>query len=89
MVVAKDIDAVLVRTCEESAMSVAELLPALRELNRVDKLRVMQFLVLELAREADGLIDSEAVYPVSSPYDAFEAASVLLQALQTDAPRDA
>ena len=32
-------------------MSVAELLPALRELSRADKLRVMQFLVQDLAQE--------------------------------------
>ncbi|MEW6212781.1 MAG: hypothetical protein AB1631_30930 [Acidobacteriota bacterium] len=62
-------------------MAVAELLPALKELPRADKLRVMQFLLSELAREEGDLLEAGAEYPVWSPYDSFEAASTLLNAL--------
>jgi hypothetical protein len=62
-------------------MSVAELLPALRELTRVEKLRVMQFLVHELAREEGAPLEVDAEYPVWSPYDSFEAAAALLDVL--------
>jgi hypothetical protein len=62
-------------------MSIAELLPALRELSRVEKLRVMQFLVRELAREEGAPLEPDAEYPVWSPYDSFEAADALLHVL--------
>ena len=63
-------------------MSLTELLSALRELNHVDKLRVMQFLVFELAREEDALLEPGRAYPVWSPYDSFGAADTLLKALR-------
>ena len=65
-------------------MSITELLPTLKELNHTDKLRVMQFLVCELARNEDALLQSQAEYPIWSPYDSFEAANVLLDALRAD-----
>ena len=67
-------------------MSVPELLAVLHELNRADKLRVMQFLVLELAKEEDAAFDPEMAYPVWTPYEAFEAAETLLKALAEDKP---
>lgn len=63
-------------------MEVAELLPTLRELNRSDKLRVVQFLVSELAKEENALLHVGESYPIWSPYDSFEAASALLDALK-------
>ncbi len=62
-------------------MSFNELLPTLKELNRADKLRVMQFLLLEIAKEEGALLNAGSNYPVWSPYNAFEAASSLLEAL--------
>ncbi|MCI0487241.1 MAG: hypothetical protein L0229_11650 [Blastocatellia bacterium] len=62
-------------------MSLDELLPTLRELDRADKLRVMQFLAFELAREEGALPDSGTHYPVWSPFDSFEAGNTLLAAL--------
>ncbi len=60
-------------------MSLQELIPALRELPRVEKLRLVQFLVNELAREAELTpLQPHAEYPVWSPYDASEAAETLL-----------
>jgi hypothetical protein len=64
-------------------MSVTELLPTLRSLGRADKLRVMQFLVSELAKE-EGLLLAGAEYPVWSPYNAFDGATTLLNVLAED-----
>jgi len=63
-------------------MAMKELLSALRELSHGDKLRVMQFLVFELAREEDSLLAPGMAYPVWSPYDALEAADTLLSVLK-------
>ncbi len=65
-------------------MSVAELLPTLKELPRADKLRIMQFLISELAREEGALLEAGAEYTVWSPYDSFEAAGALLNALKVE-----
>ena len=66
-------------------MSLQELIPALRELPRVEKLRLVQFLVNELAREAELTpLQPHAAYPVWSPYDASEAAETLLKMLEQE-----
>jgi hypothetical protein len=65
-------------------MSLDELMPSLRELNRADKFRAMQFLVNELAREEETLLKAGAEYPVWSPYASYEAADALLDALKRD-----
>jgi hypothetical protein len=65
-------------------MSWTDLLPALRELNRADKLRVLQFLALELGKEEGALLTPEESYPIWSPYDAFDAAAVLLKVLESE-----
>ena len=64
-------------------MQLSELLPNLRELDRPDKLRAMQFLVSELAMEENALLDGES-YPVWSPYNSVEAGCILLDALNED-----
>ena len=63
-------------------MALPDLFPALRELNRADKLRAMQFLVSELAKEEDTLITAGEEYALWSPYNAFDAANTLLAALK-------
>ncbi len=65
-------------------MTVSELLPTLSHLNRVDKLRVMQHLVMELVNEDEGHFSAGTEYPVWSPHTAFDAADVLLAALAAD-----
>lgn len=65
-------------------MPLIELLPLLRELLCAGKLRLIQFLVVELAREEDIDLINEGNYPVWSPYSAFEAADALLDALEQD-----
>jgi hypothetical protein len=59
-----------------------ELLNTLQELNRADKLYIVQVLISELAQQESDLIKSGQSYPVWSPYDAFEAATTMLEVLQ-------
>ena len=64
-------------------MTVVELYPKVRMLPRADKLRLMQFIVIDLAQE-DGipLLAADAEYPVWTPINAFEAADTLFQMLK-------
>ena len=65
-------------------MSLTELVPAIRMLPRADKLRLMQFLIIDLAQEEGiPLLAAEAEYPVWTPLNAFDAADTLWQMLQT------
>ncbi len=66
-----------------------ELVEKLRRLNRVDKLQDIQLLATQLANEESNLIEnnlikSGASYPVWSPYDAVEAANIMLEALNAE-----
>ena len=65
-------------------MSLTELFPAIKMLPRADKLRLMQFLVIDLAQEEGiPLLSAEAEYPIWTPLNAFDAADTLWQMLQT------
>lgn len=66
------------------ATQLKELLPALSELDRIDKLRAMQFLIAELAKSENLELGGEVAYPVWPPFDSFEAAQTLLEVLQAD-----
>jgi hypothetical protein len=59
-----------------------DLLIKLLKLNLANKLYVVQMLVSSLAQEEAELIKPGQSYPVWSPYDAFDAASIMLEALQ-------
>jgi hypothetical protein len=67
------------------AMSLAELLPSVQALSRADRLRLIQFLIAELAREERvfPLMDDKS-YTVWTPYDAFGAAATMLNALNQE-----
>ena len=66
-------------------MTLSELLPALHGLPRADKLRAIQVLAADVAREeGDMLASSDAAYPTWSPYDAFEGAATLMQLLDEE-----
>ncbi len=54
-------------------------------LPRADKLRLMQFLVIDLAQEEGvSLLAADAEYPIWTPLNAFDAAeTLLLQMLKT------
>jgi hypothetical protein len=66
-------------------MTLSELLPALHRLPRSDKLRVIQLLASDVAREeGDTATIAEGLYPMWSPYEAFEGAATLLRALDEE-----
>jgi len=70
-------------------MSLVDLLPTVRALPRADKLRLMHLLIAELAREEGiPLVEEQGSYPIWTPYNAFDAAATLWQALdqKTAAP---
>lgn len=65
-------------------MALAEVLPNVQSLSRLDKIRLIQFLAQELERDDQSLIEPGQSYPVWSPDQAFSAAEALLQALEED-----
>ena len=65
-------------------MSLVEMLPSLKELDRSDKFKAMQFLMLELAQEEQVTLLPPGEYPIWSPYDAYEAAEVLYKVLKEE-----
>lgn len=66
----------------------AELISTLRELSRADKFYIMQVLISELAQQETDLIKPDQSYPVWSPYDAVEAADIMLKVLQAAKTQD-
>jgi hypothetical protein len=58
------------------------LIKELRQLNRVEKLRVIQMLVNQITEEETILTGTE--YEVWSPYDAPGAAAILMDMLEED-----
>jgi hypothetical protein len=65
-------------------MTLTELFPTLRKLPRADKLKVMQFLIAELAQEEEPSLQPGATYTISSPLNSHEAAHKLAQLLESD-----
>jgi hypothetical protein len=66
-------------------MSLNELLPTVEELPRADKLRLMQWLAAQLAKEEGvPLLSPDVEYPVWSPYDAHQAAATLAAFLEQE-----
>lgn len=61
----------------------AELISTLQKLNRSDKFQIMQILISELAEQEIDLIRADQDYPVWLPYDAVEAADIMLKVLKT------
>ncbi len=63
-------------------MSLIELLTTARTLSRADRIRLVQYLVADLARE-EGItpLEEGSAYPIWTPLHAFEAAATMLQAL--------
>lgn len=69
-------------------MSFAELLPHLQSLPRAEKLRAIQLLAADPARDEPGsLLEAGQAYPVWSPWDAHEAGAVLLRLLEAEAAK--
>jgi hypothetical protein len=64
-------------------MLFSELVPTVRELPRADNLRLMQLLVVELAREDDvPVLSADAEYPIYTPLHAYDAGDALLVMLE-------
>ena len=68
-------------------MSLAEVLPEVQSLSRLDKIRLIQVLAQELEQDESVLIEPGQSYPVWSPDKAFTAAATLLQALEDEKGR--
>jgi hypothetical protein len=65
-------------------MSLAEVLPRVESLSRLDKIRLIQLLAKQLERDPADMIEPGRTYPLPSPDRAFTAAAALLQALDED-----
>ena len=63
-------------------MSLAEVLPNLKTLNRADKVRAIQFLANEIAREEGIWFEENQQLEFFSLHDSFEAAEVLMKLLE-------
>ena len=69
-------------------MSFAEVLPIVRNLSRVEKLRLIRLLADDLTQiEESTPFEAGQTYPLSSPDRAYEAAAVLLQELEAERTR--
>ena len=69
-------------------MSFVELLPSVRSLSRIDKLKLIQLLAAELAQAEElNPIAAGQTYPLRSPDRAYDAAAVLLQMLEAEGIR--
>jgi hypothetical protein len=65
----------------------SDLMPTLRALSRADKMRVIQYLLIDLARdEGIPLLEAGAAYPIWSPFDAHDAGASLLKMLEAERP---
>ncbi len=65
-------------------MSLAEVLPDIQTLSRLDKIRLIQIVAQDLEQDESGLIEAGRSYPVWSPDRAFSAAATMLEVLDSD-----
>ena len=66
-------------------MTLTEMLPNLSELKRADKIRAVQFLVNQIAREEDLYFEPNGNYPIWSPHNSDDAATKLRELLESEA----
>jgi hypothetical protein len=66
-------------------MTLSEILPAIQSLPRADKLRLIQLLASDVARDEGVALDvANKTVPIWSPHDSFEGAATLLRVLDDD-----
>lgn len=65
-------------------MSLAELIPLVNSLSQSDKLSLFKLLAVQIPKAELQVIFSASEYPVWSPYDATEAANILMQMIRDD-----
>ena len=63
-------------------MTITEVLPTLKALNHKDKIRAIQFLANEVAKEEEIFFEEGKTYAVYSPYESYEAAEQLRKLLE-------
>jgi hypothetical protein len=65
-------------------MSLTEIIPLVNDLSQSDKLSLFKLLAAQVPDAQLQAIFSASEYPVWSPYDATEAANILMQMIQDD-----
>jgi hypothetical protein len=65
-------------------MSLAELIPLVNNLSQSDKLSLFKLLAAQIPDAELQVVFSASEYPIWSPYDAAEAANILMQMIQDD-----
>jgi hypothetical protein len=65
-------------------MTPADLFPTLSNLPRADKLKVMQFLLMELTKEEEPTLLTGSTYSLWSPLNSHAAAHQLAQLLESE-----
>ena len=66
-------------------MTLAEMLPTIQLLPRADKLRLIQLLAADMARDEAIVNDiANKCIPIWSPHDSFQGAAALLRVLEED-----
>jgi hypothetical protein len=65
-------------------MSLAEIIPLVNDLSQPDKLSLFKLLAAQVPDAQLQAIFSASEYPVWSPYDATEAANILMQMIRDD-----
>ena len=66
-------------------MTLSEILPTIQSLPRADKLRLIQILAADVARDEGVALDmADQTVPIWSPHDSFEGAATLLRVLDDD-----
>ncbi len=66
-------------------MTLAELLPDIQSLPRSEKLRLIQLIAADVARDDGSALDvADKTVPIWSPHDSFQGAATLLRVLDED-----
>lgn len=65
-------------------MTVTELLPTLRALDYKEKIRAIQFLANEVAKEEEVFFEEGKSYQVWSPFKSYKAAEQLMNLLEKE-----
>jgi hypothetical protein len=63
-------------------MTAEEMLVEFRQLNRVEKIRILQLFVNDLAVDEGAIFPPDVVYEVWSPFDSAEAAFALQKVIE-------
>jgi len=66
-------------------MTLSEMLPTIQSLPRADKLRLIQLIAVDVARDEGVALDlADKTVPIWSPHDSYDGAATLLRVLDED-----